>query len=265
MAKISFIHTGYPSECIAPNLFIERDFEDYPYKRGTGFFARRGRELYYITARHCLERHNNLSVEEAAGRLRVLVTHNKRNINPDDYVVFEKVISLRDNSSPELGELADIVILPITRLSKERQRKNLLSRAVKLPPTGDWLDDFVRLPLAQSDIAAERGILFSCIGYPTSGTETDFLNFKDNNNTIFLQAAKFTGHLALSGGDDRLRLANISWRNELDGFSGSPVFVGHKNDNGMHYALAGMLVTGGQQQIHFIKINVITQAFGEGS
>ncbi|WP_152601892.1 hypothetical protein [Burkholderia paludis] len=265
MTKISFIHTGYPSECVAPNLFIEKGFEDYPYIRGTGFFARRGRQLFYITAKHCLEGHNNLSVTEAAERLRVLAPYNKRHINKNDYISFDNIVLLKDTYSPVLGELADVVIFPIDILKSEKQRKILLSRAVKIPPAGDWLNDFIRLPLTQSDIAAERGIVFSCIGYPTSGTGTDFLNFKNNDNTVILQAAKFTGHLALSGGDDRLKLANISWQNDLDGFSGSPVFVGHKNENGQHYALAGMLVTGGARQTHFLKINVIAQAFSDHS
>lgn len=261
MTKISFLHTGYPNECIAANIFVEKDFEDHPYTRGTGFFAKRGKELYYITAKHCLEKHNKHSANGAAGRLRIVAQFNKSNIKASDYVLFDEMIFLKRKLLSEAEEVADVVIFPIKKFKNDKQRKILLSRAVKLPPTGNWLDELINLPLAQKDIAAGIGMSFSCIGYPTSGTATDIINFKDNNDTVFLQAAKFSGHIGFSGDDNNLKMSNISWENDLDGFSGSPVFTGYKNEHGQHYALAGMIVTGGANQAHFLKINVIVQAF----
>jgi hypothetical protein len=40
-------------------------------------------------------------------------------------------------------------------------------------------------------------------------------------------------------------LNEVDWLGGLDGFSGSTVIVGLRDDNGSNYALAGMLVTGG--------------------
>ncbi|MEX0139896.1 hypothetical protein MRBLMS1_000662 [Massilia sp. LMS1-1-1.1] len=265
MTKISFLHTGLPKECIAANIFVEPNFEDHPYIRGTGFFAKRGRDLYYITAKHCLEKHNKLSVSEAAARLRVVAEFNKRNIRANDYVLIDEMILLKNESLPEDEKIADIVVFPITSFKNEKQRKMLLSRAIKLPPTGDWVDEFVKIPLVQSNIASENGAPFTCVGYPASGTGTDVLGFKDNNDTVTLQAAKFTGYLTISSDEYKFKLKNISWAHDLDGFSGSPVFLCHKNEHGQHYALAGMLVTGGAKQTHFLKINVITQVFSNHS
>lgn len=261
MTKISFLHTGYPIECIAANIFVERGFEDHPYMRGTGFFAKRGKELYYITAKHCLEKHNKHSTNVAAGQLRIVAQFNKSNIKASDYVFFEEMIFLKSQSFSDVEEVADLAIFPIRKFKNDKQKKIILSRAVKIPPTGNWLDDLINLPLAKKDIATGNGMLFSCIGYPTSGTATDILNFKDNNDTVILQAAKFNGSLGISCDDSKLKMSSISWENDLDGFSGSPVFVGYKNEHGQHYALAGMLISGGARQTHFLKINVIAQAF----
>lgn len=260
MTKVSFAHTDYPIECISANIFVEKDFEDYPYRRGTGFFAKRGRDLYYITAKHCLEKHDKHSTSDAAARLRIVAQFNKSNIRANDYVLFEKMVILK---SQLLGieEIADVLIFPITKFKNNKQREIIFSRAVKIPPTGNWIDELINSPIAQEDIVAERGMSVSSIGYPTSGTATDITNFKDNNDTIVLQAAKFSGDIAISSDDNKLKMTNISWEGDLDGFSGSPVFVGYKNESGKNYALAGMLITGSSRQAHFLKINVITKAF----
>ena len=46
----------------------------------------------------------------------------------------------------------------------------------------------------------------------------------------------------------------------MNGFSGSPVIDGFRDDAGNNYALAGMLVSGGAQKVQFIKISLITEA-----
>lgn len=51
---ISFVHKAYPAECISPNLMTIEGIEEFPGFGGTGFFARRGNEVFYITARHIL-------------------------------------------------------------------------------------------------------------------------------------------------------------------------------------------------------------------
>lgn len=85
---------------------------------------------------------------------------------------------------------------------------------------------------------------------------------------IVTQAARFSGYLASGTGPDRYMLNEVDWPGDLDGFSGSPVIVGFRNDNGGNYALAGMLVTGGGRLAQFIRISLITEALkappGEG-
>jgi hypothetical protein len=55
-------------------------------------------------------------------------------------------------------------------------------------------------------------------------------------------------------------LYDVSWDGDLNGFSGSPVILEFKSEDGRNYALAGMLVSGGAKKAQFIRISLITQA-----
>ena len=77
---------------------------------------------------------------------------------------------------------------------------------------------------------------------------------------IVTQSAKFDGFLGRGTGPDRYMLNDVSWDGDLNGFSGSPIIVGFKNEDGYNYALAGMLVSGGPKKAQFIRISLITEA-----
>lgn len=142
MAKISFVHPGLPNNCISPNILSEKDLEEYPGMAGTGFIARRADKLYYITARHCLTKDHHADVGLLASTLHIPIRLEGRTDKTSDYLQFEHALSLKHNSEELPGELIDLLVLPIGKPVNEKDRKYLLSRAVKLPPTGQWLDGF---------------------------------------------------------------------------------------------------------------------------
>ena len=261
MPKISFVHTGFPANCISPNIVVEDGWEQYPRRLGTGFFARREDKVYYLTARHCLTKDQKADIAKIAARLHIPFSLQGSTRKEDDYVEFSSAISLKHDSEDIPGELIDLVVLEVNIPQNGKKRKQLLHRSVKLPPLGVWLDNFVNHSIAKNALDDAQGIVLSGIGYPYEGTETD-ISYPDGQPVeIVTQAAKFAGHLTHGGYPDRLKLEHVTWGQDLNGFSGSPVFVGFKNKHGKHYALAGMLVTGGQGKIHFIKIGIITKAF----
>ncbi|MFA8390255.1 hypothetical protein ACEPUD_09055 [Burkholderia ubonensis] len=261
MLRISFIHTGFPANCISPNLLVEEGWEQYPRRLGAGFFVRRADKIYYLTARHCLTKDQDADIARIAARLCIPFSLQGNTRTADDYVEFSNAISLKHDSDDIPGELIDLVVLEVNIPQSGKKRKQLLHRSVKLPPLGKWLNDFVNHSITKDALDAAQGIVLSGIGYPYEGTETD-INYPDGQPVeIVTQAAKFTGHLTYGSSPDRLMLEHVNWDHDLNGFSGSPVFVGFKNKNGKHYALAGMLVTGGSGKIHFIKVGIITQAF----
>ncbi len=262
MAKISFVHTGLPKNCISPNFLLEKGLEDYPGMAGTGFIARRANKLYYITARHCLTKNNHADVGLLASKLYIPIRLEGRTKKSSDYLQFECAISLKHNSDELPGGLIDLLALPIENPVKEKDRKHLLSRAVKLPLTGQWLDVFFSLPLVQEVMSDGKGPKFLIIGYPKEGasSEMSYPEKMDEMLDIKIQAASFYGYLAEGVYPDRFKLVEITWEHDLNGFSGSPVFAVFKNENGTQYGLAGMVVTGGNGVTQFIKIGVIAQA-----
>lgn len=260
MTEISFLHSGMPINCISPNIIVEAGMEQLPGMAGTGFIARHKNRLFYVTARHCLTKNDDLDIGIVSRGLRIPVS-----LNSDvgsDCLEFDKAISVRHKNHDIPGLFLDLVVLSIATPLRSKERKQLLSRAVKLPPTGDWLDRLFANPIVQEDINSGRGPKFTVIGYPYSGTDSMII-YPENCGGfpyVDIKPAKFHGYLAQGDYPDRYKLTGLTWKHDLNGFSGSPVFVAYRNADGHQYALAGMIVTGGGQFAQFVKINFITQA-----
>ena len=257
---ISFVHRTYPAECVSPNLMSLESHEDYPGFGGTGFFVRRGNDVFYMTARHCLTKQQDIDIAGLATRMHIPYTLTGSTRTTSDYVQFNEVISLRHNSEDIPGKFVDVIVLTIHRPADVSLYEKLLARAVKLPPNGGWLDNFVQHPTVKPDFDSGKGVLFTAIGYPSGGTASKIVYHDGQPTEIITQSAKFTGYLGKGDGPDRYKLNNVSWEGNLDGFSGSPVFVGFKDNYGLKYGLAGMLVSGGQKIAQFIRISLIMEA-----
>lgn len=120
MTKISFLHSGLPSNCISPNMVTADDLEEFPGIAGTGFLARRENRLFYITARHCLTRDHQIDIGIIAGKLLIPIRLQGKTKTASDYLQFEHAISLKHNSEDLPGELIDLLILPISTQEKTK-------------------------------------------------------------------------------------------------------------------------------------------------
>jgi hypothetical protein len=258
--KISFVHPTYPTDCVSPNLISLEGIEEFPGFGGTGFFARRDDEVFYVTARHCLTKQLDADIAKLAGRLYVPYTLTASTLTTDDYVQFDEVISLKHDSDDIPGQFVDVLVMTIRRPADTILYEALLARAVKLPPNGRWLDNFVEHPTVKPDFDKSKGIRFTAIGYPNNGTASSIEYPEGQPAEIVTQSAKIIGNLGKGTGIDRYMLNDVSWDGDLNGFSGSPIIVGIKNENGHNYALAGMLVSGGQRKAQFIRISLVTEA-----
>lgn len=72
--KFSFVHLTYPTDCVSPNLMSLEGIEEFPGFGGTGLFARRGDEVFYVTARHCLTKLPDAEIASLAARLHIPYT-----------------------------------------------------------------------------------------------------------------------------------------------------------------------------------------------
>lgn len=258
--QISFVHPTYPTDCVSPNLMSLEGNEEYPGFGGTGFFARRGNDVFYVTARHCLTKRQDIDIAGLAARLHIPYALTESSRTTDDYVKFDKAISLKHDSDDIPGAYVDVLVMTIHRPADASLYAKLLARAVKLPPSGVWLDNFVQHPTIKPDFDIGKGIRFTAIGYPSEGTASKIEYPEGQPVEIVTQSAKIAGHLGKGTGPDRYMLNDVTWDGSLNGFSGSPIIVGFKNQDGHNYVLAGMLVSGGSKKAQFIRISLITEA-----
>lgn len=259
-ARIGFTHSAFPADCVSPNLMSIEGVEEFPGFGGTGFFARRGDAVFYITARHCLTKQDDVDIASLATQLHIPYTLTGSTRSTDDYVQFAEVLSLKHDSADIPGQFVDVLVLTIRRPRSAVLYASLIQRAVKLPPNGRWLDSFVAHPMVKDDLKATKGIRFTVIGYPEHGTDTQITYPEGAPIEIVTQVAEFSGYLSEGTGPDRLMLNDVSWKGDLNGFSGSPVIVQFRNSERNNYALAGMMVSGGAQKAQFVRISLITEA-----
>lgn len=250
--KIPFLHSGIP-DCTSPVVSYAEGYPEYPGIHGTGFFARKGNFVIFITARHCLVNNNADDVRSVASRLQVPYALEGYKSSRKDYVEFDGVYSFSHQSAEIPGKYADFVILTIKIRPGSWQDKHLRSRAAKLPPTGNWLDDYCRAQITEQFVLNGGNIPMLILGYPHEGTSTEV----STERGIFTQRVIASGMLRPGVYPYTMSLVNITWSHDLNGFSGSPVFLVFRDMHGPQYALAGMIVLGGNRQAQFIRISQI--------
>jgi V8-like Glu-specific endopeptidase len=252
-SRIALLHSGLP-DCASPIVSHADGHPDILGMHGTGFFARKGNAVIFITARHCLGSGNEEDLSEAASRLRIPYILNGVKKSDRDFIEFDSVYSFEHQSSDIPGSFVDFVILTITVKPGTWQDKRLRSRAAKLPPTGNWLDEFARTRISQQAFLNRGIIQLVTVGYPRYGTQTEI----DDLGDVVTQSVVACGTLGPGVYPHTMTMTDITWQNDLNGFSGSPVFLSYRSENGIQCALAGVLVAGGNRQAQFIRINQIT-------
>jgi hypothetical protein len=60
---------------------------------------------------------------------------------------------------------------------------------------------------------------------------------------------------------DSMTMSDITWDGDMDGFSGSPVFLVFADQDGPRYALVGVLTRGGNQRGQFIRVGEFIQPY----
>jgi len=244
--------------CITPLVVTHPEFGRYPgVASGTGFFARVGREVFLFTALHCLESVTPpIDYQAMSKRLTIPFRLEGRTRCTSDYVLFDHATRLANNGN--LEDFVDVVALHV-RPERSSNHQQLLSRAVKLPPTGLWLNKFANLEQVQAAMDAGDRIDFVVIGFPNEGTTTS-IEYGTETPEITTQPAQFTGNLRRSELDHCLLLRDSTWPHKHSGFSGAPVFVQWDSEHGKLSALAGLVICGSDDFLHFIEVSTLVRA-----
>lgn len=252
---LSFLHDELP-DCASPIVSASAVAPDVQGIHGTGFFARRRRNFMFITARHCLGDAVN-EVESCVGQLRIPFVKNGAKTREEDFLSFDAVFHLPNHNSDVPGKFVDVSILPINVDPESDEEKVLEQRSVVLPPRGNWLTKVQHAMLALDYLT--YGIRVVACGYPLDGTQTEI----DMAGTVVNQLVTVFGQLQPGIFPDTMTMAQITWEHDMNGFSGSPVFLMLSDEYGTHYALAGVLCRGGNQQGQFIRIGEFLPSYFE--
>jgi hypothetical protein len=241
-------------DCASPVVSANELAPEHLGIHGTGFFARRDQHLMFITARHCLGR-TVQEVEKCVGLLRIPYGMDGIKSSEADFVPFDCVFHLRHGHEDIPGEFIDVAVLSIELAPDSPEEQMLLKRAALLPPTGNWLNAFQHA-MIQFDWLTHGIRLIAC-GYPLDGTQTEV----DSEGTVVNQQVTIGGTLQPGILADSMTMADITWDGDMNGFSGSPVFLNFADERGSHFALVGVLTRAGNQQGQFIRVGEFIQPY----
>ncbi len=235
--------------CVSPNIILEEypnDMsltEDYPpFMWGTGFIVKdNANQLYYITAAHCLEKNKDPS------KLYIPVkaeSYTLEKMNDCFLFEYEFKASFNKDQSP-----IDLLILKVKEDElNDKEKEHVLSRAIQL-------QTICTLSEKWKKILSNTEKKFVVIGYPHCSDKNSC-----TDNKINASPEKFYGYYAGENTkSNMLKLDNITWEHNLDGFSGSPVFFvenEEKNSDGQ-YTLVGVSLTGSNKIVQFIDIRYV--------
>jgi hypothetical protein len=206
-------------ECAKPLLF-EDGWQDYEYSGGGTFFlAKYERRFYGITAQHCLRGRDKNAIrlmldEEAPSSEKFMQLRSVHELNDPD-------------TGPE--DYSDVALLRIDE-AELTDGQRVSERFLKL--------DKIR----NQRVLLDPGEKLVTRGFPNSLGAIDY-----DRRKIRVQALTFDGLYA--GRTDASRVHRFQFSDstgvtDLNGMSGSPVFVLRQTEQGLRYLFGGMIIQG---------------------
>ena len=255
----TILHSGIPTECVSANTIAAGSQFEYPGIAGTGFFARRERQIFYFTAMHCV-RAGPASPRPALATLMIPYRHTGRTASSDDFVQFESAYTLEQFLDGEWQDTVDLITCPVKEPSRSRDLRHLLGRSAKLPPSADWMDTYLASP-AGSEALARNSLAAVLIGFPR-GSPNTFIAYADTPAESLLRAEALVVPVTVgrSSLTDCFAIEPAGCPYPYSGFSGSPVFARVAPPHGPQYTLIGMVVCGSTSVLHVLRVGRLLEA-----
>lgn len=238
-----------PYNSVVQNLLVTKEYPEYPFFNGTGFFVifPPYDYIFYVTAKHCL-------IEPKSNKLKgdLLLSYTSGNTNAND-----KAIKINGYLYPlykDTNEEEDVIIAIIDENIDKDKIEILRNRALKLQHQED-IDNLLNLH-------CEFNENIRVVGFPKTSQEIDY----DNNNAIS-QPRGFYGKIK-NNAKSRFYYGfeEVNWKGkDYNGFSGSPVLALLKeyNSKSVSAIVIGVLLTFTEQRGEFVSINCVTDTIGE--
>ena len=240
-----------PWQSISANVLVNKDFPEYPFFSGTGFFVYfppYNKQFFYISAKHCFTEYIQDNTKYTLEIPYIYKTIDKKNkIYNEKKVPFESYIIAKINN--EDNDFEDLIIFPIEEKLKKEEIKILQKRALRLQHQEDIDTILKSLSQAQGNIRT--------LGFPKKSKNIDF-----DNKESKIQPRGFYGKVAKKNNDEFLYYFNEpSWKEgEFNGFSGSPIIEIYPFQDIKDYVAVpiGVLLSATQKKGIFVSINVVT-------
>ena len=218
-------------------LYFEAPYDDYPYHcGGTGFLVAFNQEIYFFTAKHCLDNH-----KVTPDDVRVILHLDTLEFSP-----FEEAHagSSRDQNDKDH---ADFVLM---RVKKEMVQPEDILRMNSFEVVRETI-------ISPCDPSITS---FFTRGYPSSVSRVDY-DAKHLKQRGFQTAAVYVGPDTTARHCYEFRAMRHPKVADLDGMSGSPVFAALPDGQGKEQpCLAGLIIRGGRDIFRAIGAEVLWKA-----
>ena len=238
------------SEYISFNLLENKECEEFPGMYGTGFFIKTIKNIYYITARHCLL---NSTADQNSDIPKLMISVNTNtgtNFEKEEFLVcFSEYImeEQRDDC-----DIEDFIIFMVDKEKNEQDYEVIAKRAFDVSlGLGMDMDNLLNYLVTE-----KKNVYIK--GFPRTESNVCY-----DSKIIRLGLCEFTGELVGSPCVNYYEIENMNWKDKdkddgFNGFSGSPVYVsiGFLNFE-PRPTLLGMLINGTSHKCRFLGITHI--------
>ena len=233
------------SEYISFNLLENKECEEFPGIYGTGFFIKTIKNIYYITARHCLF---NSTADQNSDIPKLMIyvnTNTGTNFEKEEFLVsFSEYIMEK-----EIGDYdaEDFIIFVVDKEKNEQDYEVIAKRAFDIS-FGLYID----MDSLLNYLATEKKTVY-IKGFPRTESTVCY-----DSKIIRLGLCEFTGEVVSSPCVNYYEIGNMNWKDKekgFNGFSGSPVYASPRFSNSEPITiLLGMLISGTMHKCRFLSI-----------
>lgn len=250
------LHSELPTDCASANVVVDLDHIQYPGIFGTGFFAKRNREVFYITALHCM-RANPGGDPPTVGTLMVPYRHTGSTNSPDDFIQIDTGFTIGGSA---LDDCVDLIAFPVGKAKRSQDFNHLLARCAKLPTSASWLEDYMASEHGRRAIESGQDSGYA-IGHPR-GSPRNAIAYADEGgeSVVSTEAVVLEGRVTQSKLHGHLALQCDPSPYGFPGFSGAPVFAPIETPTGQRFALIGMAVCGSTHALNFLPVGRLLEA-----
>ncbi len=236
------------SEYISFNLLENKECEEYPGIYGTGFFIKTIKNIYYITAKHCLFNSNSDQNSDIPKLMVPVNTNTGTNFEKEEFLVSFSEYVMEEEIFDYDAE--DFIIFVVDKEKNEQDYEVIEKRAFYIS-----FQLYMDMDSLLNYLMTEKKTVY-IKGFPR--TETDVCY---DSKIIRLGLCEFTGEVVSSPCVNYYEIENINWKDKdkgFNGFSGSPVYAFPRFFNSEPITiLLGMLITGTIHKCRFLSITPI--------